>query len=82
MKIVFPLAELQDAIEEGAEDAFEAQGGVLGDQSLTLVAINQSSQELLFLLGEPSGEVELIDLSPTVTDEALPKIVLADGSDA
>ena len=70
MKIVFAMAELAEIIEEGATEAFEAQGGVVGDQTLMLTSFNADTQELLFTISEPANET--IDLSPTVTDESLP----------
>ena len=71
MKIVFHLSEVTEAIQDEAGRLFEEQGGDLGDTDLKLVGLNVERQELLFVLGEDQG-AEIIDLSPTVTDESVP----------
>ncbi len=68
MKVVFQLMELKDEIEDAAGRLFEKQGGTLGT-GLTLARINVDTQDLLFTLNDEEPEVEIIDASPTVTDE-------------
>lgn len=75
MKVVFHLSELKEDIEDGAGRLFEAQGGTLGDNGLTLTSMNKDTQELLFTIAvEADGKS--FDLSPTVSDEGY-----SDGAD-
>lgn len=70
MKIVFPLVELTEAIEDAAALLFEEQGGTLGDGGLKLSGMNMDTQEYLFTITpEPLPEVVLVDMSPDISSD-------------
>ena len=71
MKIVFPLEELAESIEDAAGLLFEQSGGVLGDGGLKLAGLNTATQEFLFAL-TPDAVTEgvVIDLSPVPSSDA------------